>query len=587
MTLHLSAFLFLLLLLAFSMARQADERSKFLYLHLPQASGIVFDYQHHMHAPHFVLEERTELHANFAEHIAQANVTETDIRPFFLRNEYPVGRLVEYYSPWCGACQQFVGRYVRTAKDIVSRLPPFYLEFYAVSCSEHHHLCQQEGIRYYPTLRAYKPYSSEYTELESFTIQSVGEALELDLRQISVVDADGSAIFGQSQSDTPSLEIGEGAKMLDILGASTTSYRHTRNDVFRDAALSLTYALENHIHKEDQDRLLPEQAAALSEWLDLLYWALPQNWIVHTLIYDLRRNFDMIVESKSAYMNIVRAHHQVVHDNKKDLQWSQGCRNGEGVVDSFSCGLWYLFHIVSVGVPERHKAVLGHRHRVSTQHAAETLIGYIDNFFGWCPHCREQTLDLYKSCAFNSCRRFRVRHSDPKNRPPEHTWKEFPLWLWEVHNEINKRIVIVEARTLGRKPTRSEIESSRWPPVGACPSCYKANGRWSTPRIYKYLQEEYWPAGVTNFRWVVLDRKDSDYRANYSALRWIIDYVLDVLYPVIFMTRREFIIAGAALICSVASYFGLAATRRHLRIRNMRRTGRHKKFDVDPLLKDS
>ena len=76
------------------------------------------------------------------------------------------------------------------------------------------------------------------------------------------------------------------------LGATQDGYHHTRTDVHRDAALSLTYALESCIYWDDNNNspLSFEEASALNEWLDLLHWTLPPTWMVHTLISYLRCN---------------------------------------------------------------------------------------------------------------------------------------------------------------------------------------------------------------------------------------------------------------------------------------------------------
>lgn len=476
------------LLLVHVTCRQADDRSKFLYLDNPSAKDVVWEYQSHMHAPHFVLEDLSDAHRDFASKIRATNTTEQTVRPFFLREDYPIPRVVAFYSPWCGSCQRFVPRYITTARAVLQRLPSYHAEFYAVSCSEHHDLCQQETIRSFPTLRAYKAYSKEHTDLHTFTVPSIDQGLDLNLQSMPNFDLrdDQAQLDGVAEQEESKIH------QLDILGATQDAYRHTRSDVYRDAALSFTFALENHIFDEGQQSLTPEQTKALTEWLDLLYWTLPPTWMVHALINDLRRNIQTVSNSKEVMLAVVQSHRKVVHD-KKDMQWSEGCRNGEGVIASFSCGLWCLFHIVSVGVPERHAAVLGHRHRVSTVHAAETIKDYVANFFSWCPQCREQFLQLYDTCAFQRCRRFRPHRTQRKRQPAQKGYVEFPIWLWQVHNDINEKLMAKEAfKHHRRKATASEMERARWPPQDACTVCYRSNDKWIKDRIYEYLKEEYW-----------------------------------------------------------------------------------------------
>ena len=554
-----------------NLARQEDERSKFLYVDNHNAKEVIFDYQCHMHAPHFVLEEVSEKHKEFSRNLHEFNSTEHSIRPFFLRDDYPIPRIVQFYSPWCGHCQEFAPRYISIAKDVLTRVPRFHVEFYAVSCSEHHSLCQEETIHAYPTIRAYLAYEKESVQLTDFTPASIDNVLKLGLMQQGIS-------YSESQDTMDSYDNTAIVRKLDILGATSDSYRHTRTDVYRDAALSFTYALQNHIFEENQDDLTTEQANALKEWLDFLYWTLPPIWMVHPLISDLRRNIKEIVHNKALLFQLVKIHQPVVHD-KKDMQWSQGCQNGNGLVESFSCGLWGLFHIVSIGVPEQHSAVLGHRHRISTMHAAETLKDYITHFFGWCPQCREEFLEQYNMCAYGHCRRF--RQSKGKKTPAVHTWQEFPVWLWQIHNGINEKLASkLIQKTHRRNPTDVDLEKARWPQRSACRLCYSKEGLiGKASHVYNFLKDEYWPSGVHNRRFMVLDRQEADTISAYSN---VLDFV-EALSFAIFPVAVDLFAIGGGMVGVVLVWIIFRFLNKKLRLRRIQHTGRHKKYDFNPL----
>jgi len=644
------------LFICFVVARQADHRSKFLYRDqqlLEQT--VVLEYEPHMHiAPHYV-EENPDLQ-NFVEeehdHLDEnANSTATldDVsphyrRPFFLRRAYPIPRVVQFYSPWCGVCQSLVPQYLTVAKYFLDRLPPYALEFYAVSCSEHRLLCHEDDefdtIRHFPTIRMYLPQATtkedEFIELSNISIATITEALPFSLPNITkkgTTEAEDEKEFVQESK----------GKTVDILGATQDGYRHTRTDVYRDAALSLTYALEHHIYSSDandDDPLSPEQASALLEWLDLLHWTLPPTWMVHTLLNDLRQNRTALITSKDVLLTKVRTHNPVIHNNQ--MEWSEGCGSGDSsnnILSSFSCGLWCLFHIIGCGVYERHSAVLGHKDRVSTHHAAETLIGYMTHFFGWCTQCRDQALELYHNCAFSSCTRFLHRSTTTehlnlgsssnndnniitkrqerrrKKPPPDEHWKEFPLWLYELHNEINERLLTKEARKLyGRLPTIAEYHYAQWPPVDACPLCFKDDDlkrRRRKPNrrfLYDYIREEYWPTGIQNFRYVVLDARATEqdsYSKNHYSKEKNVSYLIrhqiwqpvweEVQYIWYYYTiawRKhpwfrqifQFQMLIIMTILIVTCYQLYQTTRRRLSAQRLRQTGKHKKHDY--LLQD-
>lgn len=529
--------------------RQEDERTQFLYLDNPAAENVVRDYQHHMHDPHDQRVEETDaVHA-------------TDPRPFFLRNTYPAHRVVEFYSPWCGHCQTFAARYIQTAQEVLRRVQSSSaapVEFYAVSCSEHHHLCQENNIRSYPVIRAFAAHSENPIPLEIFTLKTIDQALNLGIH-ISIAQPEVSVGV---ESATMGLAMGEPRQdehvtKLDILGATMNNMRRTRTDVYKDAALSFTHSLEHHIYADDQQSLTPEQAAAFSEWLDLLYWTLPPTWMLHALINDLRQNINNVVQSKRALLQIVEMHYGVVHESSnRNVQWSNTCRR-KGDEEGFSCGLWCLFHIMSIGVSERHRAVLGGRDRVSTKHAAKTLRDYVEHFGSWCPECRDEFIRSFDSCAYNRCRRFR-QFTSGKKPPAETSWKEFPIWVWQVHNGINEQIV---SNTIWsehrRKATSTLLAAARWPSKSSCPSCSNARGRWDEEQVLSSLKDEYWPGGILNFRYVVLDKKNGTQDESRET------------------SSERLLYSGILLLLALLAY----AFSRFNRRLQLRKTGYHKKYD--------
>eukprot|EP00562_Extubocellulus_spinifer_P027371 CAMPEP_0178649068 /NCGR_PEP_ID=MMETSP0698-20121128/20817_1 /TAXON_ID=265572 /ORGANISM="Extubocellulus spinifer, Strain CCMP396" /LENGTH=1131 /DNA_ID=CAMNT_0020290479 /DNA_START=37 /DNA_END=3432 /DNA_ORIENTATION=+ len=71
-----------------------------------------------------------------------------------------VDRVVDFYDPYCGACQRFAPKYVKLATEAKSTITtsssPAGLspntQFHSVSCRRHPALCSSYGIRGYPTL---------------------------------------------------------------------------------------------------------------------------------------------------------------------------------------------------------------------------------------------------------------------------------------------------------------------------------------------------------------------------------------------------------------------------------------------------
>lgn len=74
-----------------------------------------------------------------------------------LQNEAPSPWLVNFYMPWCGHCRQYaetwrkLGRYI-AALDFEGEERP---RLGTVSCAEWQGVCSTQGVRSYPTLKAY------------------------------------------------------------------------------------------------------------------------------------------------------------------------------------------------------------------------------------------------------------------------------------------------------------------------------------------------------------------------------------------------------------------------------------------------
>lgn len=378
-------------------------------------------------------------------------------------------------------CQSYKPKYIALAKEVNLRLPEDQAEvyFHAVSCSVHHWVCLQNKVKGFPTIVAFKADSAEPQLLqESPTADSVAHALGIRLKPS---DGINHAELGANGDDA--------FRPVDILGASLDGLARTREAVYRDAALSFTHALKTEIFPKrangrDSEYLDPVQREVFTDWIDLLYWTLPPTWILHTLIIDIRNNIDFVMVNEENMIAMVDKHNEVV--NGIDKQWSQQCSKGvEGV--GYLCGLWSLFHVVSIGVMERHRAVLGARDEISTKVVANTMRDYIANFFG-CESCQQYFLGMYDSCGFNHCRRFK----QPKSLPPPESWSQFALWLWEVHNDINVKLLEAESSRMGTVASKQKLELAVWPSSESCSSCKDQYGKWNSDAVLSQLKKQYW-----------------------------------------------------------------------------------------------
>ncbi len=76
----------------------------------------------------------------------------SDLLPTFLRSNQDESRFVVFYAPWCPHCIHYAPEYIRIAHQIIDKGPG--VKFYAVSCTVHKSLCQNQKVMSYPTVLA-------------------------------------------------------------------------------------------------------------------------------------------------------------------------------------------------------------------------------------------------------------------------------------------------------------------------------------------------------------------------------------------------------------------------------------------------
>jgi len=353
-------------------------------------------------------------------------------------------------------------------------------------------------------------------EYGNFTADTIARDLGFDVAQETVKYENEESKFSDS-SDQREFEQGKIQRGVDVAREKRERYeeeessdkRGDLNERYHNAAVSLAYILKNGIYLSARKPLTVQQKSALYDFLVLVDWASPKTWDVNSImVRDLLHRFDDIMaEGKTGLSEFVERYQQEsfkrgrrreellwgqldesFHTNvrkkrslvkgkghlgaehgmhvkdaadiaKEHSAWTNQCTHGGDSHSGFTCGLWELFHLLSVGATHTPNQLYGFRkgYIISSTEVGETIYNFIANFFR-CDVCKNNFVKMYKGCGYNHCTRLdgelpfvvegtsSLHGSVAAADERDISRKEIALWLWEVHNagesEIRNALVL-------------------------------------------------------------------------------------------------------------------------------------------------
>jgi len=264
----------------------------------------------------------------------------------------------------------------------------------------------------------------------------------------------------------------------------------TSEDILNDAFLSFDFAMRQSIFMKEGP-LQNKTAVVFRDWVTLLKLVLPPVWNIHRALDAIVNNIEKVVENDEEYLLQLMDDHGY---KGKGQRW-RGC-----TLDSshgYTCGLWELFHILTISTVEWNRASISDASVVESSYVADGLYAYISEFFA-CDVCRRNFMSSYDRCSQNRCHRLGSSTED------EDEWKQLVLWLWEEHNDVNVRLKLERKQKeypQDKKTTvvltRDETWNAKWPSRYDCPACWNTvdayDDSWDEEIMYKYLRLKYWP----------------------------------------------------------------------------------------------
>ena len=204
------------------------------------------------------------------------------------------------------------------------------------------------------------------------------------------------AIGAENWEDSSSaLSLADTALQFVMGNTNPGTYHRTKSQLFEDAYLSFDFSMRN-LFLEDGP-LEEKSQDALQAWLKLLQKTTPPSWKIHNVLDAVLDNFKNATRDEKEMIQILDRF------PKKTTEWSPACTKGEDGM-GYTCGLWQLFHIMSVGVVEWNKQGTFLDLSLSSVEVADTLKNFIEYFFR-CDECRTNFLKAYEACEQNRCQR--------------------------------------------------------------------------------------------------------------------------------------------------------------------------------------
>lgn len=188
-----------------------------------------------------------------------------------------------------------------------------------------------------------------------------------------------------------------------------------------------------------------------------------------------------------------------------------GCKGSQSKYRGYTCGLWTLFHTLTVNAAQKPGTDTGLK-------VLRVMHGYVKHFFG-CTTCSEH----FQAMAARN-RLFDVKEND-----------KAVLWLWISHNEVNLRL----AGDVTEDPEHPKIQ---FPSVTKCPECRLARGAWNLPAVYQYLLNVYGTGNIRDARQVNSAASAPSPFSNLDigmlSLLYILSFIILILVIKYFLTKR-------------------------------------------------
>ena len=409
-----------------------------------------------------------------------------NIPSFVLETTWP--RIVYIYYPNQSKFDYFHSAYVQVARHIRHESDILVL-FYAISCAAHKTMCSNSDLIKHtgvPILKAYESESIKGTEILIEESSNTIENMNKIVNQLSTALSIGSFPMMTHQMPDQGGDISNQSGNMEDIGNMKITNENMLQDTYNDALKAFILTIRYNIYgdfeevKDDGSLLLSyTKAGVLRDFLDLCYWTLPPDWNIHEILIRLRNDVSYISEGPKYLKSLLSDQNAM-----GKIEWSESCMSTTlkvvvtEVIDhsSYSCGLWKLLHIISVGVSEARTKAMGDVDRTRPAYAGWVIRDFISEFIpdesqrkknllehkiGWCKGCKKQLISSFDSCKKDDlCIDFVTSDSQLTDEAS----KVVAEWLWGVHEATKIKSSPIKKIQMSRKKFEYDtLKSEYWP----------------------------------------------------------------------------------------------------------------------------
>ncbi|TRY63148.1 hypothetical protein TCAL_10351 [Tigriopus californicus] len=280
---------------------------------------------------------------------------------------------------------------------------------------------------------------------------------------------------------------------------------HTESEIRRRRYTVFMSDLENAIlysfnHEVAQHASITGEALnALQDYVDVLVRFFPGRQRTMKFLQAMRTwimSHDDAVKGSDMSIQVEKLKVQFSSfDDLAPLVWI-GCKGSEARFGGYPCGLWSLWHTLTVNQALADSA----KGQVDEPTVVlNAMTGYVEHFFG-CQECARHFLqEADNGLAFEKA----VKGPN-----------DAVLWLWKTHNRVNQRLS-------GDITDDSAFPKEKFPNKEHCSDCYDSQvagyDLWSEfqlPQVVNFLKDMYGPSGLSLQSLKNLDSLDKKYVLN-------------------------------------------------------------------------